>query len=138
MNRRLSQQLKCFKPSQKMTAGWLDNDYQQKQRSVQAMQPALNCSDHLIWVALQEGLGASELGHADGVMEQAASEVGEAHLAVDVCQSPRASQVQLELDDHPASFLAVLRSLLCKITAQGSTDTLQHSEMLAMRGVILP
>ena len=102
------------------------------------MQPAVNLSDHPMWAALQEGIGADELGHAEGVMEQAASEVGEAHLAVDVCQSPRASQVQPEHDDHPAHFLAVLRSLLCKAAVQGSTDTLQHSEMLAMRGVIMP
>ena len=102
------------------------------------MQPDLNLSDNLMWVALQEGVGADELGHADGMMKQAASEVGEAHLAVDVCQSPRASQVQLEHDDHPASFLAVLRSLLCRATMQGNTKTLQHSEMLAMHGVIIP
>ena len=102
------------------------------------MQPALNLSDHLMWVALQESIGADELGHADGVMAQAASEAGEAHLAVDVCQSPRASQVQLENHDHSAYFLAVLRSLLCKAAVQGSTGTLQHSEMLAMHGVIIP
>ena len=105
---------------------------------MQAMQPALSLGDHLMGVALQKGVGADELGHADGLMEQVASEVGEAHLAVDVCQSPRASQVQLEHDDHPTSFLAVLRSLLCRAIAQGNTNMLQHSEMLAKQGVIIP
>lgn len=91
-------------------------------------------------VALQKGIGADEMGHADRLMEQVASEIGEAHLAVDVCQSPRASQVQLEHDDHPTSFLgtAVLRSLLCRVIAQGNTEMLQHCEILAMQGVIIP
>ena len=83
------------------------------------MQPALNVGDHLKGVALQKGIGANELGHADGPIEQVASEVGEAHLAVDVCQSPRASQVQLEHDDHPTSLLAARRSLSVQVNRAG-------------------
>jgi hypothetical protein len=104
---------------------------------VQAMQPNLNLGDHLIGVALQKGIGADELGHADGLMEQVASEVGEAHLAVDVCQSPRASQVQLEHDDHPTSK-EFLSGCAHESSVQGNTNMLQHSEMLAMQGVIIP